>query len=99
MTNNSGCSDTISYSPMECRQVFPRHDGIQITVSDLPFDKNLRVQFRFPKSKRSRIRNKWAKQNRNFRYEVGNFCADLGNGKMIVSSRMYKQLSKLPLAH
>jgi len=39
--------------------------GINIISSELCVKK---IQFRFPRSKKSRIRNKWKKDNKNFKY-------------------------------
>ncbi len=42
-----------------------------------PVQVQVSFQFRFPRSKRKRIRNKWAKQNRNFKTHPSTFLVHL----------------------
>ncbi len=53
------------------------------------------TQYRFPKSKKSRIRKKWKKQNKNHRVQDHERIIKIDN-TIIVSTRVYKQLQELP---
>jgi hypothetical protein len=44
---------------------YPSFNGMRIVVSELMAD---RVQFRFPRSKKKRMRKKWAKNPENWKY-------------------------------
>lgn len=55
--------------------------------------KTSRVQFRFPRSKKRRICNKWAKQPRNFRYESVAWLVD----KSKLMKLEYPRAKPLPL--
>lgn len=53
------------------------------------------VQFKFPRSKKKRIQNKWKKQTKNFKYVS---CEDeiyrLEDNTFIVSPRMYELIKE-----
>lgn len=50
-------------------------------------------QYRFPKSKKKRIRNKWRKRNNNFRNEEVHKAPIMGND-CFVSQKIYDELVK-----
>ena len=54
--------------------------------------RTMRVQFRFPRSKKRRIQKKWAKQARNFRYESVAWLVDKSK-LMKVEYPKYRPLS------
>lgn len=93
------CSDKIWNTPIECQPTFARLGEIQVFVNDLPFDKNVRVQYRFPRSKKKRIRQKWINQSKNFRFEVGVAVIKLDDSAMVVTSKAHKLMMKLPNKH
>ena len=49
------------------------------------------TQYKFPKSKKSRIRKKWSKQNKNYRMETIE-RAYMADGKLFVSQKAYDML-------
>lgn len=51
----------------------------------------VRVQFRFPKSKKKRIRIKWAKRPENWKVADKHFAVQIGN-KLMVSPAIYQKL-------
>ncbi len=70
--------------------------GIPVVVNDFACISKAWVQFRFPKSKKKRIRNKWACQARNYRTEEKHRAFKMG-GKLIISSRMLKEFTEKKL--
>jgi hypothetical protein len=52
--------------------------GIRVVVSEAAMQK---TQFRFPRSKRKRIRKKWAKRDCNYKYTPGAYMIE---GNMLV---------------
>ena len=66
------------------------NNGIRVYASNLCLSDEL-VQYKFPKSKKSRIRKKWSKQNKNYRIEeVERAC--LIDSKLFVSHKSYNML-------
>ncbi len=51
------------------------------------------IQYKFPKSKKKRIRAKWAKRSCNYRIMKIDRVIRIGN-KLIVSSKVYKQMEE-----
>lgn len=73
---------------------FPRHGGIQVIVNDVACVSRKWKQYRFPKSKKKRIRKKWAKNNKYFRMQDVHSAINF-DGKLIVSSKMYEKMKTL----
>ena len=71
--------------------------GMQVIINDMACMSKERKQFRFPKSKKVRIRKKWSKRNANYRLEDVHKAIKIGN-KLLVSSKMFEILKKLPQA-
>jgi len=70
---------------------FQQNFGLNIEIKDyLCFTKE-RKQFRFPKSKKVRIRKKWRKQPKNFRLEDVHKVFKVGN-TLFVSSLIHEKL-------
>ncbi len=69
--------------------------GIQVIVNDLVCVYDKWKQYRFPKSRKKRIRKKWAKRNENFKFVKAERAFNM-YGKLIVSSAMYEKMKKLP---
>lgn len=58
-------------------------------------DTLMRVQYRFPRSKKKRIRKKWAKREGNFRYitsDGGQVILDRENGCLFITATDYARL-------
>ena len=73
--------------------------GIQVFVNDMACISNEWKQYRFPKSKKVRIRKKWSKNRANFRIEeVHKVIMLKSENKMFVSQKTYDQLKHLPQA-
>ena len=70
---------------------FGNHIGIDVIVNDRITEFYEKVQFRFPKSKKRRIRKKWKKRPENFRMEKRNRVLKLGR-QMFVHSLMFEQI-------
>jgi hypothetical protein len=64
---------------------------IRIVVNDLTCITYESKQFRFPKSKKVRIRNKWKKRRENYRVEKVHRAIKI-NDTMFVSSKIYEQI-------
>lgn len=65
--------------------------GIEIICSRLVPDEKTSWQYRFPRSKKRRIRRKWAKDLRNWKTEVKPVMYQMGN-RIICSPTAYAQL-------
>jgi hypothetical protein len=64
--------------------------GFSIVIYDLPVGQK---QFRFPKTKKKRIRKKWAKRPENFKnFFMEQPMVDTINRRIICTSRMAEQL-------
>lgn len=73
--------------------------GIQVFVNDMACISNEWNQYRFPKSKKVRIRKKWSKRISNFRMQEFHKVIILkSENKMFVSQKTYDQLKQLPQA-
>lgn len=73
--------------------------GIQVFVNDMACISKERKQYRFPKSKKVRIRKKWSKRRVNFRIqEVHKVIMLKSENKMFVSQKTYDKLKQLPQA-
>jgi hypothetical protein len=70
--------------------------GIQVFVNDMACIRNEWEQYRFPKSKKVRIRKKWSKRRVNFRiHEVHKVIILKSENKMFVSQKTYDNLKQL----
>lgn len=65
----------------------PTMNGVPVYVNPLCVT-NEWNQYRFPKSKKSRIRKKWSKQNKNYRMEKVE-RAYMADGKLFVSQKAF----------
>ena len=63
----------------------------KVIVNDLGCIRTEYKQFRFPKSKKLRIRKKWMKRENNFRLKEVHNILKLGN-LLIVSTKFYEKL-------
>ena len=68
--------------------IIPNFLGIKIIQSDLCME---RRQNRFPRTKKKRIRNKWAKQEKNFVYNPTAYY--IGNDSLICHPSFYYKLT------
>lgn len=70
-----------------------RHKGLtfQIFINDEACIKQELKQFRFPKSKKYRIRNKWSKRKSNFKIELVHRIIKADN-ILFVSNKIYKNI-------
>lgn len=73
--------------------MYPSINGIQIIVNDTICIKREYRQFRFPKSKKKRIRKKWAKRKENYKeFEQHFSLLDKLNRVLFVSSKHYQEI-------
>lgn len=73
---------------------------IQVVINNLACERNEFIQFRFPKSKKKRIRKKWSKQDKNFRMEVTqHFVHDQIRNIIYVSSKTYDKMKNSGIGH
>jgi len=73
---------------------YPIYDELTTTkviVNDLATEQDKHIQFRFPKSKKKRIRNKWAKREGNFKWKKVYSIIKMP-GYLVVHSKMFEQL-------
>lgn len=68
-------------------------NGFEIIVNDSACIRNEWKQFRYPKTKKKRIREKWRKRYCNWRMEEIHFGVKCEN-KMYISTRMFNALLK-----
>jgi hypothetical protein len=68
--------------------------GTQVIVNDLVAITTEWYQWRFPRSKKVRIRNKWAKQGKNLRTRDVHRVIKMGN-YLVVSSLTYEKLKDI----
>lgn len=73
---------------------FPPIEGLEIIVNDIACISKEWKQYRFPKTKKSRIRKKWAKRSENFRMKDVYKAIQIDR-KLIISSVQFEQLKKL----
>ena len=67
------------------------NSGVKVIVDDNACTRKEFVQYKFPKSKKARIRKKWRKNSNNYRYEEKYFCFRNGN-VALVPSHVYNEL-------
>lgn len=67
-----------------------------IIVNDLLCVKKELKQYRFPKSKKKRVKRKWAKMRHNFRLEDVHTSISV-NGDLFVSTKIYNKIKELLL--
>lgn len=70
------------------------YKGIKVVINDLSCISEELKQFRFPKSKRIRIRNKWKKRKQNYRFEKVHRIIKVGD-TMFVSSKIFNEMLKI----
>lgn len=68
--------------------------GIPVIVNDFICISHELKQYKFPKSKKKRIRKKWAKQNKYFKIQEIHKLIKI-QGKIIVSTKIFEQLKKM----
>jgi hypothetical protein len=66
---------------------------VDVIINDLACVSRELKQFRFPKSKRLRIRKKWSKNRKNFRLTDVHKCIKFGN-TLIVSSKTFDKIKR-----
>ena len=69
--------------------------GLQLVINDATCVKKEKIQFRFPKSKKKRIRKKWAKRDTNFKTIEKHVCYKIPNDVLVISSKIYNELEKI----
>jgi hypothetical protein len=69
--------------------------GMPVIVNDFACISQEWKQYKFPKSKKKRIRKKWAKQSRYFRMQDVHRVIKM-QGKLFVSTKIFEQLKSLP---
>ena len=67
--------------------------GHTIEVNDFLCCRPEKIQYRFPKSKKTRIREKWRKQLRNFKTVENHYAYKVDN-RIIVSNKIYNKLKE-----
>lgn len=69
--------------------------GVPIFINNELGIEHHRKQFRFPRSKKKRIRKKWSKQNKNFRsWTTQKATAYKVNGSFVMNSKAFHELKK-----
>ena len=68
--------------------------GFQVVVNDMACISKEWKQYRFPKSKKVRIRKKWSKRSVNFRMQDVHRVIEM-QGKLFVSSLIFEKLKWL----
>jgi len=68
--------------------------GMPVIVNDFACISQEWKQYKFPKSKKKRIRKKWAKQSRYFRMQDVHRVIKI-QGKLFVSTKIFEQLKSL----
>lgn len=68
----------------------------QVLVNDIACVTKELKQYRFPKSKKVRIRKKWAKNRKNFKLQDIHRVINMGD-RLFVSSLYYEKLKKLSI--
>jgi len=69
-------------------------NSTRVIVNDSATVSRKLVQYRFPKSKKRRIRIKWRKRNENFRWKESYRIIKM-SGSILVHSTMYEKLIQL----
>lgn len=72
-------------------------DTLKVRVNDAACVSQEWKQFKFPKSRKKRIRKKWSKDQCNFRIEEAHHCVhDIQNNILYVSSKVLKNIENSP---
>lgn len=71
-------------------------NGFQVFVNDSACIAKEFTQYRFPKSKKVRIRKKWSKNRKNFKLKDVHRVINMGD-RLFVSSLYYEELKKLSI--
>lgn len=74
--------------------MLPPFYGLKIIIDDNATQRAELRQWRFPRSRRKRIRRKWSKNPRNYRVELIELGPLMVGGLVVVSSRHFLQLQK-----
>lgn len=77
-------------------EMISKHNRIQLS----PKYRGKWVQFKFPKTKKKRIRRKWAKNKKNFRIEYhrrGTFPNDIDGSHLVVKTEIAPQMGYIHL--
>jgi hypothetical protein len=69
------------------------HGDVTVFESDLLCISQEQFQYRFPKSKKKRIRNKWAKQSKNFKFKEIHKMVVIGNN-VYLSAKKIQEIKK-----
>lgn len=70
------------------------HNNIPVIVNDFACITQEWEQYKFPKSKKKRIRKKWAKQSGYFRVQDVHRAIKI-QGQLFVSTKIYEQLKNM----
>lgn len=68
-----------------------KFSGYAIEINDFLCCRSKQIQYRFPKSKKTRIREKWRKQLQNFKTIEKHYAYKV-NDRIMVSSKIYNEL-------
>lgn len=71
--------------------MLPLFYGLKIIIDDNATQRAERRQWRFPRSRRKRIRRKWSKNPRNYRVESIELGLLVVGGSVVMSSRHFSQ--------
>lgn len=82
----------MSYNPLyNISNLFNLPFGFNVVINDLACVTKEMKQFKFPKTKKVRIRNKWKKRNINFRLSDVHRAIKIGN-QLHLSSFIFEKL-------
>ena len=77
------------------KDIINLYPGFKVYVSDFACMYTEYVQYKFPKSKKIRIRNKWSKRTCNFKHVVSHkVLVDRIKGCIYISSLVYEKVFK-----
>ena len=73
--------------------ILPYPLQLVVVVNDIACIRTEKKQYRFPKSKKKRIRKKWKNRGENYRMEETHTAFKVGN-TLVVSSKIYSKLKQ-----
>ena len=73
--------------------IIDNFSGYDIDVNDALCCRIKHIQYKFPRSKKIRIREKWRKQQKNYKTIEENFVYKVDD-RIIMSSKIYKKLKE-----
>lgn len=77
------------------KDIINLHPGFKVCVNDLACMNTEYLQYKFPKSNKKRIRNKWSKRSCNFKHMVSHkVLVDRIKGCIYISSLVYEKVFK-----